>query len=298
MAFDFDETSPAGSSYIADFPANERAFRGEVKDSLSVDHDAEDTGKHNKVTLIPLAVKPVASGTPGFLYTKEISTITELFYEDEGGQEIQLTNNGSASPDKVAVAGGEMTGALQFDNAVGVEGRDVGDANYRNLIQVDASDVCEVGDQSLDGGLRLNADAVDSAVVAYGSGDKKIYHAGHFTRPLFITTYESDPIAFVSGSSATNGTDVHEIGAAPLFWRAVMRCTTTDLDYPVGAEISVDNGLQHDSDPHNFTICLLDAATFSWQAPSTTIEIMENNASKTSSPITDTSWRLVIYAWY
>ena len=300
MAFDYDETNPLDSSYIADFPANERAHRVAVLGSVAADHDAEGTGKHSKVTLIPLGADPSLSSTSGFLYTKEIATITELFYMDEGGQVIQLTDNGSASPDKVAVAGDEMTGALQFDNAIYVEGRDVGDANYRALIGVDASDVCDVGDQSLAGGLRLNADGVDAAVVAYGSGDKKIYHAGQFNTPIFTDAYESAEIAFVSGASHTGAGFAHGIGSRPLLWFCVLRCVSADAGWPAGAEITVGGSLSQShlgSDVENFITVLLDDDTFHWVAPLQKLFTMRGDTGA-EVELADSKWRLVFYAWY
>jgi hypothetical protein len=324
VAFDYDETNPLDSSYIADFPANERAHRTAVVGSANVDHDAEDTGKHDKVTLLPLGADPTPSGSDGFLYTKVIATITELFFMDEGGQVIQLTNDGSASPDKVAIAGDTMTGLLTAEAGVTVEasdltvndgdilptgtalikllntlylqGRDQDNSNWRDLIGIDGSDVCEVGDGSLGGGTRIYSDGEDELVTEYGSGDQKIYHEGHFDPPIFTGAYESDPIAWTAQAT---GTDVHGIGSAPLLWAAVIRCISTDLGYPEGAEIPVLNGVQSLDlgDDFNFTVGLQDAATFCWTAPKQGIRLLQQSDGVDRYVDID-KWRLVFYAWY
>ena len=82
---------------------------------------------------------------------------------------MQLTDDGSASPDKLPLAGGSMTGALIMDdaditpqgtslikllNAIALQGRDAGNADWRDLIGVDATDIVNVGDVLLAGGMR------------------------------------------------------------------------------------------------------------------------------------------------
>jgi hypothetical protein len=234
---------------------------------------------------------------------------------DDGEQVIQLTDNGSASPDKVAVAGDTMTGLLTAEagitvddsdlqltgtallkllNAKAVQGRDALDANWRALIGVDSSDVCDVGDQNLDGGLRLNADADDSAVIAYGSGDKIIYHEGYL--PPNTHEYESDEIEFVSGAGNTAGVDTHGIGSKPKAWMAVIRCKTAEHGYVADDEILVMGGTVGVSQ-FNFTIYLNGSTGFGWVAPTSQLRVLKVSTGD-DEQIDDSKWRLVFYAWY
>lgn len=321
MAFNFDETNPVSSSYIADFPANERAHRLAVLSSASVDHAAEDTGEHNKVSLIPLAADPSLSSTAGFVYTKEIATITELFYMDEGGQVIQLTDDGSASPDKVAITGDTMIGPLVIEaasltvndgdilptgtalikllNTLYLQGRNAADDNWRDLIGVNASDELELGDASLAAAARIYVDDVDGLIAYYSGAGKIVWNKGHFANaPIFTQAYESAEIVFVSGSGNTEGTVIHGIGAAPAVWTAVIRCVSTDLGYSAGAEISIGGGTVPKDGSRLIHVALLSATTFGWFGPNTQVKMIKNDGTGNEAIIDDTKWRIVFYAWY
>jgi microcystin-dependent protein len=68
---------------------------------MEVDHswdgDAED-GAHIQVTFVaPLAGDPANAADKGFLYTKDVSSKVELFWEDEDGNVVQLTEAGGAT---------------------------------------------------------------------------------------------------------------------------------------------------------------------------------------------------------
>ncbi len=313
MAFDFDETNPVSSSYIADFPANERAHRLAALSSASIDHDAADTGEHDKVSLKPLGADPSLSSTAGFCYAKVISGVTELFYMDDGGQVIQLTDNGSASPDKVAVAGDIMTGDLEVNdadilptgtalikllNTLYLQGRDALDANWRDLVGVNASDEVELGDAGLAAAARIYVDDVDGLIAYYSGAGKIVWNKGHFANaPIFTQAYESAEVTFKAGSSNTEGTVVHGIGSAPTAWSAVIRCVSTDLGYPSGAEIPINGGTMYQT-PQEITVALLSATTFAWKAPPNEVRILKHDGTINVSALDDTKWRIVFYAWY
>ena len=46
MSFNFDVTNPIDNAIISQFPANERAARTAMRDSIDVEHDAEGGGRH------------------------------------------------------------------------------------------------------------------------------------------------------------------------------------------------------------------------------------------------------------
>ncbi len=315
MAFDYDEVNPTGPSFISDFTANERAQRLSVKSSIEVDHFAEEgpttpaqDGFHRQVSLPPLAGDPSTVNDAGFLYAKVISGFTELFYLDDTGQVIQLTEDGSASPDKLPIAGGTMTGSLimdgagitveggliRLDNALELQGQNVAASAYHNLIRVDSSDVCEVGDNSFGGGLRLAVDTEDAGVISWGAGDKKIWHEGHFANPPVATNaYESTPASIALD---TPGAITHSIaGGTPGLWMAYLVCTSGDNGFSVDDEIPIVNG-QNNATQRGITV-FANATQFKWNSAQTNpIQFVENDG--TTSNIDYSKWKIVFRAWY
>lgn len=56
-------------------------------------------GQHKKITFYgPLSAKPTAAANKSFLYSKDVANKTELFWEDEDGDELQLTLGGVFNP--------------------------------------------------------------------------------------------------------------------------------------------------------------------------------------------------------
>lgn len=74
-----------------------RELKADVRERLEVDHsmvgDAAD-GAHKKVTLLKQASDPADAADTGFLYTKDVSGVTELFYKDSDGAVIQVSSGG------------------------------------------------------------------------------------------------------------------------------------------------------------------------------------------------------------
>ncbi|KKL24161.1 hypothetical protein LCGC14_2418070, partial [marine sediment metagenome] len=58
------------------------------------DDDINDDGRHRHVCFVEQASDPGNLTDKGFLYTKEVATLTELFYEDDAGTLFQITSNG------------------------------------------------------------------------------------------------------------------------------------------------------------------------------------------------------------
>lgn len=74
-----------------------RSFKKAVRERMEVDHslagDADD-GAHKKMTMIEQGSDPSAVANRGFVYTKDVSGITELFYRDSAGNIAQITAGG------------------------------------------------------------------------------------------------------------------------------------------------------------------------------------------------------------
>jgi len=94
----WDETSPANDDQFNQGASEIRNFKKDVSERMAIDHvwsDSTDTdGQHNKLTLPEQATDPPNVSEFGFLYTKDDSGSTELFYEDDSGNVIQLTEGG------------------------------------------------------------------------------------------------------------------------------------------------------------------------------------------------------------
>lgn len=105
------EALPPDSENASQGAQRIRNLRTDIRERLEVDHSyAGDTddGAHKQVTFVdPLGAKPTQANDESYLYTKDVSATSELFYEDESGNEVQLTVGGKiegASIDAVAVA--------------------------------------------------------------------------------------------------------------------------------------------------------------------------------------------------
>jgi hypothetical protein len=302
MAFDYDELNPVASSFIADYPANESTQRGEVRDSADVEHWAETTGFHRQISMVP-GSDPLTNLLNGFVYTKTIGGITELFYEDDQGKIIQLTDDGSASPDKVSQAGDPMTGPLvmdvlahlQLSNAgAQIQGRNFADDAYLELLGINASDEVEIGDALLASETRIFIDDVDGLKVKYDAADQVVWNKGHFANPPLATeTYTSNDETITLG---VNGSVSHGLTEMPdLLWSAHIRCSTADGDYAVGEVVRLD-GAQQDGTKRGIQVSA-DATHFRWTCASINkMNLLQDDGN--SLAITYASWKLVFRAWF
>ena len=95
------ESQPADSEDI-NLGANRiRALKVAVRERMTVDHvweDAQEDGKHNKLTMVPQVSAPATATPNGFLYTQTLAGVTELLYKDSNGSIMQLTQNGFLYP--------------------------------------------------------------------------------------------------------------------------------------------------------------------------------------------------------
>lgn len=95
------EASPADGDDASLGASKIRQEKLAVRERIAVDHSIAgtvDDGAHKKVTLLEQAGNPTSAANTGFLYTKDVSAITELFWEDSSGTVLQLTSAGKISP--------------------------------------------------------------------------------------------------------------------------------------------------------------------------------------------------------
>jgi hypothetical protein len=303
MAFDYDVANPGDSSYIADFPQNERDFRTDALGAMDVEHHAETTGRHRQVSMVPLGADPSSVLTNGFVYTKDVGGITELFYMDENEKVIQLTDDGSASPDKVAIDGDEMTGHLDMTGTAmirllnlvtKIQTRNAADDAWWSALFLDDSDKLEVGD-ILSDGVRLLGKAIDDFVVKYGAGDKLIWHSGNFaSAPIITEVFDSDLI--VMTDAAASGSEAHGIGAKPTFWWVELECIEAEEGYEIGDCIVHSPGMVDSGTPRGI-ICAANDTNLEWRK--TAAEIVLPQADGTGNfTIDEDKWKFRVLAGY
>ena len=92
------EATPANGDDASEGANRIRDFKTDVAERLVVDHSwagDDNDGMHNQVTFAdPLVDKPVQANDETYLYSKDVNGTSELFYEDEAGNEVQITNSG------------------------------------------------------------------------------------------------------------------------------------------------------------------------------------------------------------
>lgn len=272
MAFNIDITTPADTSLISAFPLNERNNRITLEGIITNDH-IEATGDHDKVGLRQRTVgggdQPMADGTLGFLFCEDVAGITELFYQDDTPNPIQITSNGVLAPDKLPLAGGTMTGHIVLDPNVqlrvdnvgsGVKGEIGIGGSFRTLVDIAAvSDEVLVGDQSEQTWIR--ADAANGYIASYlgGPDTEHFFHEGNMGTGSLLDADLVDGVegvaifsSLVSGAgqffevaglpiAAGNGSATpHGIAAPPpRIVKFFMVCVVAENGYSIGDEIEL-----------------------------------------------------------
>ncbi len=95
---DWDETQPVNHTKIADIPDWIRKAKIDVAERLKnwiygfISGETQEGLK--KAPLVAQLSAPIAEVGKGFLYTKDVGGVIELFYIDSSGNEVQLTTNG------------------------------------------------------------------------------------------------------------------------------------------------------------------------------------------------------------
>ena len=72
-----------------------RNIKVALKTTLAVEHDIA-TGKHTAISLPEQGSAPTNVAAFGYLYTKEVNSLSELFFMDDAGTETQITSGGVA----------------------------------------------------------------------------------------------------------------------------------------------------------------------------------------------------------
>lgn len=93
------EASPANTQAASQGAQRIRELKLDLRERLAVDHifgdGSANEGYHNVIHLPEQGSDPGGVANYGVVYTKDVSTITELFYRDSAGTVTQITRNGS-----------------------------------------------------------------------------------------------------------------------------------------------------------------------------------------------------------
>jgi hypothetical protein len=139
------EATPAGSEGLATADDYMRAIKVDVRETFEIDHiemDAAGRGEHAKVTFGAPISTPNNVANKGFIYTKDVSAKAELHFEDEDGNEIQLTSAGVIKlPATAALLAGAQTfsGAKTFSGGVVLDGDNLTCAATETIDGIDVS---------------------------------------------------------------------------------------------------------------------------------------------------------------
>lgn len=97
------ESSPADGDNVSAGAGKIRDLKQDIRERMAKDHymaiagtDA-DHGEHSKVTFQAPISTPSNVANKGFIYGKDVSAKIELHWEDEDGDEVQLTAGGAMS---------------------------------------------------------------------------------------------------------------------------------------------------------------------------------------------------------
>ncbi len=119
------EAIPADNDQVSEGALRIRNLKRDIRERAEIDHDWDDVtdaGKHKKITFVdPLLAKPVASADEGYLYTKDVSAKAELHWEDEDGNEVQITSNAQAGKIRAAAIQQGPGSGLDADTLDGVQ---------------------------------------------------------------------------------------------------------------------------------------------------------------------------------
>jgi hypothetical protein len=98
----WDETKPAGSRDRSLGDDDIREFKRAIAERLNVGHvqpsdesGEANVGHHRSIKMVVVETSdPANAANVGWLYLKDVSSVIELFFEDESGNAIQLTSGG------------------------------------------------------------------------------------------------------------------------------------------------------------------------------------------------------------
>lgn len=122
------EALPADLDDLNEGASRIRSLKVAISERMEVDHsfagDSED-GEHKKITFKEQTGDPATVTDKGYLYTKDVGGVSELFWKDENGNVTQITSGGNVIIGDDSVDGtkisltSEVEGAIMYHDASG-----------------------------------------------------------------------------------------------------------------------------------------------------------------------------------
>jgi len=188
-----------------------------VAEILNVDHyigsdggagtgyNEDAAGEHLRVKFTaPLAADPTNAANKGFLYTKDVSSVVELFWEDEAGNVLQLTSGGVFNPALACALSGAQTiaGVKTFSNQPVLN---AGLTAAAALVSTLATGTAPLTIASTTVVPNLNADKVDGYdVAAYAGGESYTFPGGRIEKVGYKLFDGTEPDSVTFGAAFPN----------------------------------------------------------------------------------------------
>lgn len=192
------EAIPANGDDASEGALRIRNLKRDIRERLEIDHNMDETdndGEHLKVTFYaPLASDPTNVANKGFLYTKDVSSVVELFWEDESGNVLQLTSGGDLRGGYPHSSNDQIL--IRPDSTVGVATGWSTEAVTDKAVKILSSAV----HNTADGGTNAFSVALNT------SGTHGISNSGnhsHTGSPLTTSPVASGPTAASGGAAFT-----------------------------------------------------------------------------------------------
>ena len=208
----WDETKPAGTRAINLGDDDIREFKFAVRERLQFggmyfpsSHD-ELAGEYNYLRFAEQSSNPTVTADKGFLFTKDSSGITELYWMDSGGNVVQLTFGGRILISSLAITGQTRGDVLRMGASLW-ERLSLGAA--RQVLKSDGTDV--VWGNDADSVLTTQGDVLyrDGSALARlpaGTSGQLLKTLGAGANPAWAWGLE-----IVTGSYTGNGSDGRSI---------------------------------------------------------------------------------------
>lgn len=178
----WDETVPAGSRALNLGDDDIRAFKRAIRERLAgggmhfPSTDDANAGLFDNVKFIEQSSNPTSEANRGFLFTKDVSGVTELYWMDSAGNVIQLTSGGKILISSLFISGetrGDLIsrGASTWGRlAIGASGKylrsDGTDPSWSTIL---AADIASINASALPAGSVTQVVETSSSAVATGT---------------------------------------------------------------------------------------------------------------------------------
>ena len=150
FTYTYDTATPVGTDAPSTLDDQDRNTKLAIQERVNVDHywtltgtqaSNAATGEHRKISFYNQIADPTNAADKGWLYMKDVAANTELFWEDEAGNVLQLSSVGT-----INISASGINGTLANDTywtAVDFAGTGTVD-----LIKADVNDVAVIPDNS------------------------------------------------------------------------------------------------------------------------------------------------------